>query len=219
MVNLWVWETFLVTISVTLAQGHQATEAGHILHCPHDKARNTESIATKLLLYLSQKWFDCHETKGKHIDWMLGLKWNHLVWPWPWPWPWIFKVKYGIFYISAKNGPIGTKQKANISIKIQASIETIQFDLGHNLDLEFSRSNMEFAISQLKMVWLPRNEKQTYRLNSRPQNWPWLWKVRCEALTGVTSDVGLPSTRLVDLMISVDYWLTDHPELRRTTHP
>ena len=87
------------------------------------------------LLYLSQKWFDCHETKRKHIDWTLGLKWDHRVWPWPWP------------------------------------------------DLEFSRSNMEFAISQLKMVWVPRNEKQTYWLNPRPQIWQWPWKVRCEDLT------------------------------------
>ena len=31
---------------------------------------------------------------------------------------------------------------------------------------------MEFAISQPKMVWLSRNEKQTHRLNSRPQMWP-----------------------------------------------
>ena len=30
---------------------------------------------------------------------------------------WIFKVKYGICYISAKNGLIATKQKANISIE------------------------------------------------------------------------------------------------------
>ena len=37
-------------------------------------------------------------------------------------------------------------------------------DLDH--DLDFSRSNMEFAISPPKMVQLPRNEKQTYRLNS-----------------------------------------------------
>ena len=36
----------------------------------------------------------------------------------------------------------------------------------------FSRSNMEFALSQPKMVRLPRKEKQTYRLNSRPQRWP-----------------------------------------------
>ena len=50
---------------------------------------------------------------------------------------------------------------------------TFGFDLDHDLDLEFSRSNMEFAISQPKMVGLPRNKKQTYRLNSRPQMWPW----------------------------------------------
>ena len=70
------------------------------------------------LLYLSQKWSDCHETKNKHIDLTLGLKCDHRVWPWPWPWPWVFKVKYGICYISAKNGPIFTKRKANISIEL-----------------------------------------------------------------------------------------------------
>ena len=71
------------------------------------------------LLYLSQKWSDCHETKSKHIEWTLGLKCDHRVWPWPWPWPGIFKVKYAICYISAKNGPIATKRKANISIEPQ----------------------------------------------------------------------------------------------------
>ena len=45
----------------------------------------------------------------------------------------------------------------------------ISVDFRRDLDLDFSRSNMEFAISQLKMVQLPRNEKQTYRLNSRAQ--------------------------------------------------
>ena len=76
------------------------------------------------LLYLSQKWSNCHETNSKHIDSTLGLKCDHRVWPWPWPWPWIVKVKYRICYISAK------------------------------------------------MVRLPWNEKQTYRLNSRAQMWP-----------------------------------------------
>ena len=47
---------------------------------------------------------------------------------------------------------IATKRKANISIDLKASIVTIGFDLGHDLDLEFSRSNMEFAISLPKMV-------------------------------------------------------------------
>ena len=52
----------------------------------------------------------------------------------------------------------------------KASNVTIGFDLGHDLNLEFSRSNMEFAISQLKIVRLPRNEKQIYRLNYRPES-------------------------------------------------
>ena len=60
-------------------------------------------------IFLSQKWF---ETKSKHTAWTLGLKCDHRVWPWPWHWPWIFKVKCGIYCISAKNGPTGTKQKA-----------------------------------------------------------------------------------------------------------
>ena len=123
-------------------------------------------------LYLSQKWSNCHKTKSKHIDWTLGFKCNHWVWPWPWPWPWIFKVKYWIGYISAINGVIVTKRKAYISIDLKTLNVTIRFDLGHDLDLGFSRSNMELAISLWKMVWLPRNEKQTHQLNSRPQMWP-----------------------------------------------
>ena len=105
------------------------------------------------------------------MDWTLGLKCDHGVWPWQWPWPWIFKVKYRICSIPAKNGLIATKRIANISIELKASNVTSRFDLGHDLELEFSRSNMEFAISQPKVVRLPRNEKQTYRLNSRPQMW------------------------------------------------
>ena len=51
--------------------------------------------------------------------WNLGLKCDHRVRPWPWASPWIFKVKYRICYISAKNGRIATKRKANISIELQ----------------------------------------------------------------------------------------------------
>ena len=41
----------------------------------------------------------------------------------------IFKVKYRICYIPAKNGPIATKRKANISIELQASNVTNGMDL------------------------------------------------------------------------------------------
>ena len=117
-----------------------------------------------------KKMVDCHETKNQHIDWNLSLKCDHRIWPWPWPWPWIFKVKYGIRYILSKNGPIATKQKANISIQLQVSNVTIGFDLGCEFDFEFS--NMKSAISRPKMVRLPRNKKQIYQLNSMPQMWP-----------------------------------------------
>ena len=50
--------------------------------------------------------------------------------------------------------------------------DKILVDFRRDLDPDFSRSNMEFAISQPKMVRLPWNEKQTYRLNSRAQMWP-----------------------------------------------
>ena len=133
------------------------------------------------LLYLSQKWCDCHETK------------------------------------------------ANISIDLKASNVTIGFDFGHDLDLEFSRSYMEIPISLPKMAWFPRNEKQTYRLNCRPQIWPMgltlamtltfefsrsnviftIWWPRSgvridQIVTGVTSDVGVPSTCLVWSLMSKD---------------
>ena len=108
------------------------------------------------LLYLSQKWCDCHETKIKHINWTLGLKCDHRVWPWPWPWPWIFKVKYGISYISAKSGTIATKiGKANISIEHQARNVTNGVDLDHNHDL-----------------WILKVKRD---LDLWPHTWPWPW--------------------------------------------
>ena len=121
--------------------------------------------------------------ESKHIDWTLGLKCDHRVWPWPWPWPWIFKVRYEISYISAKNGPIATKRKANISIDLKASNVTIRFDLGHDLDLEFLRSNMEFPIPLPKMARLPRNESKHIDWSQGlkcdhwvwPWPWPWYW--------------------------------------------
>ena len=201
--------------------------------------------------------FRLHETKSKHIDWTQGLKCDHQVWPWPWPWPWT--SKYRICYISAENGPIAMKRKANISIQIKASNVSIRFDIDHDLDLVFSRSNMEFAISQLKwsdchemiskhIDWTPGLKCDQWvwlwpwpwHLNFQGQMWPWPltthmaltmdsctseWETRLtlnkgsgrrsfmtmtvtiwwprssvriyQIMTGVTSDVGVPSTHLV----------------------
>ena len=104
-------------------------------------------------LYLSQKWSDCHETKSEHIDWTLGLKCNHQIWPWPWHWPWIFKVKYEICYISTKSGPIATRRKANISIWTLG----LKFDLGHDLDIWIFKViyDLDHLVTKIRCKALP----------------------------------------------------------------
>ena len=133
----------------------------------------------------------------------LPRKFDHRIWPSPWPWPWIFKVKYGICCMSAKNGPIATKQ-AYISIEPWGSNVTIVFDIGHELDFEFSRSSLECAMSQPKIAWLPRNESthmdwaasmtMKFNLGHGIEGWGiGIYRI----VTGVTSDFGVPSTNLV----------------------
>ena len=171
------------------------------------------------LLYLSQKWSDCHETKSKHIDWTLGLKCDHQVWLWPWHWPWIFKVKYRICYISAKIGQIASKRKANISIELQASNVTNGFELDHNLDLWILKVKCDLDLwphrwpwPWIFMVkfwnscisewegWLTLHKgggSRSFMTMIMTIWWPrsgvWIYQV----VTGVTSVVGVPSTHLV----------------------
>ena len=56
------------------------------------------------LLYLSQKWSDCHETISKHIDWPPGLTNGFDLWPCTWPWPLIFMAKFWNSCISECEG-------------------------------------------------------------------------------------------------------------------
>ena len=138
---------------------------------------------TQNLLYLSQKSSHCHETKSKHIDWTQGLKWDHHLWPWPWPWPWFFKVNYVICYISAKNRPIATKQKTNISIELKASNVTITFDLGHDLDLIFhilylSPKWSDFHGTKGKHIDWTLGLKCDHQVWPWPWAWPWIFNVK-----------------------------------------
>ena len=84
-------------------------------------------------LHLCQKWSDCHETK--HINWTLGIKCDHQIWPWLWPWPWIFKVNYEIYYFSTESGPVAIKRKTNILIWTLGLKCDNGFDLGHDFDI------------------------------------------------------------------------------------
>ena len=171
------------------------------------------------LLYLSQKWCDCHETKSKHINWTLGLKCDHRVWLWPWPWPWIFKVKYRICYISAKNGQIGSKRKANILIELPASNVSNGFELDHNLDLWILKVKCDLDLWPHRWPWPwifmvkfrnscisewegwltlhkgggSRSFMTTIMTIWWPRSGVWIYQV----VTGVTSVVGVLSTHLV----------------------
>ena len=103
------------------------------------------------LLYISAKNGSIATKQNKNIDWILGIKCDHRVWPWPWPWLWNFKVKYGLCYISAKTVRLPWNKKQTYRSNFRHQVWSAQwFDLGHDIDLEFSRSNIDFAISQPK---------------------------------------------------------------------
>ena len=112
------------------------------------------------LLYLCQKWSDCHETKSKHIDWTPGLKCDHQIWPWPSHWPWIFKVKYEICYISTKSGPIATKRKAKYRLNSRPQMWPMGLTLTMTLTFEFSRSNV------ILTIWWPRSGVRIYQIGT-----------------------------------------------------
>ena len=176
-------------------------------------------------LYLSQKWSDCHETKNKHIDWTLGLKYDHRVWPWPLPWPCIFKVKDGISYISAKSGPIATERKANISTELQASNVTNGFELDHNLDLWILKVKRDLDLWPHTWPWpwifmvkfwnsciSEWEGRSTLHKGGGSRSFMTIWWPRSgvwiyQIVTGVTSVVGVPSTHLVSYMDSLFYVL------------
>ena len=126
-------------------------------------------------LYLCQNWSDCHETKCEHIDWTLGLKCNHQIWPWPWPW--IFKVKYEICCISTKiwSDCNQTKSK-HIDLNSRPQIWQWVWPWPW-LIFEFSRSYV------ILTIWWPRSGVRIYQI-----------------VTGVTSVVGVPSTHLVNTL-------------------
>ena len=127
------------------------------------------------LLYLNQNWSDCLETKSKHIDWTLGLKCHHQVWPWPWHWPWIFKVKCGICYNSAKKGPIATKRKANRSIELLASNVNNGFDLAHDLDIWIFKvkCDLDHLVTKVRCKDLPDSDQGDFRCRRAVDSSSW----------------------------------------------
>ena len=117
------------------------------------------------LLYFSQKLSDCHETNSNHIDWILGLKCDHRIWPWPW----IFKVKYGILlYLSLKWSDCHETKSKHIDwilgLKCDHRIWPWPWPWPWIFKIKY-----EICYFSAKKT---RIEKQPWRLNSRAQMWP-----------------------------------------------
>ena len=116
------------------------------------------------ILYLGQKWSDCHGTK------------------------------------------------TNILIKLKASNVTIRFDLGHDLDLWIFKVKCDFDLWPHTWLWpwiaviSEREGRLTLNKGGGSRSfmtmtvticWPRSGVRICQIVTGVTSDVGVPSTHVV----------------------
>ena len=122
------------------------------------------------LLFLSQKWSDCHGTKSKHIHWIPGLKCDQWVWPWPWPWFWIFKVKCDLDL-----WPYAWRWPRNFIFKFWNSCNS---EWQGRLTLNKGGGSTIYSFMTMTVtIWWPRSVVRIYQI--------------------VTSDVGVPSTHLV----------------------
>ena len=134
------------------------------------------------MLYLRNGRGDWHGTKGMWVDTMLHSLCDFQRSPHPWPWHWIFKVKFRKKHILGLGWPIDMELKGCESIECWIHVVTFNVHLTHDLDLGFSRSNFENAISQKWDGRLTWNERDVSRYDvtltlwlSTPQPWPWPW--------------------------------------------
>ena len=102
---------------------------------------------------------DWHGMKGMWVDRMLHTLCDFQLWLQPWPWPWIFKVKFWKSRISGMGWPIDMESKG-CELECWTHVVTFNVHLFRELDLGFSRSNLEKAISQEwdgRLTWNERD--------------------------------------------------------------
>ena len=147
--------------------------------------------------YLRNGMADWHEMKGVWVDRMLDPCCDFQCPPHQWPWPWIFKVKFWKCCISGMEEPIDMERKACESIGCYTHFVTFNFDLNHDLDLGFSRSNFEKSYlrngmvdwHEMKGMWVDRMLDPCCDFQSSPRPWPWpyifkvkFWKSRISGM-------------------------------------
>ena len=115
------------------------------------------------MLYLRNGKADWHGMKGMWVDRMLDPHCDFELWPHPWPWPWIFKVKFWKSRNSGMGCPIDMERKGCEWTECWTHVVTLNFDLTHDLELEFSRSTFKIAVSQEREGRSTCNERDVNR--------------------------------------------------------
>ena len=113
--------------------------------------------------YLRNGMAHWHGMKGMWVDRMLDPCCDFQLSPHPWPWPWIFKFKFWKIYISRIGWVIDMERKECESIECWTHVLTFNVHLTHDLDLRFSRSNLEIAVSQEWDGWFTWNQRDVSR--------------------------------------------------------
>ena len=154
------------------------------------------------MLYLRNGRADWHGTKAMWIDRMLHPLCDCQHSPHPWPWPWIFKVKIWKSRISGMGWPIDMEWKGCESIGCYTHFVTLNVHFTHDLDLRFSRSNFENAVSQewegrltwheTKGIWVDRMLDPCCDLQCSPLPWPWPWIFKVKLWKSRISGMGWP---------------------------
>ena len=102
-------------------------------------------------------------------------------------------------------GPINVKRKGGASVGYWANYVTLTFDLTHDIDLVVSRSNFEIALFEEWVGWLRWNKRdvsRSFMTMTVTCGLPWWGGWMYHIVTGVTSDLSVPSKYLVILFIS-----------------
>ena len=103
--------------------------------------------------YLRNGMADWHGRKRMSVDKMLHPLCDFQCPLHPWPWPWIFKVKFWKCCISGMGGQIDMERKGFESTECWTHVVTFNVHLFHDLDLGFSRSNLEKVSVSVSWIW------------------------------------------------------------------
>ena len=151
-------------------------------------------------LFSKDKHSICH-ISGIVLHW-LDTGWT--IWPGPLNSPMtltlqFFKVKFQNSCISGIIGLIDVTWKGSESISYWAAYMTMPFDHIHDLDLEVSRSNFETVVFKEwegHLTLYERHMGLEFMTMTLTFVWPWSSGWMYQIVTGMTSDVDVPSADL-----------------------